>query len=455
MRRRLERDDSPGGERVDKKKEPSGLSRRDFLKAFGWAAGALAARPVLSGWESYAKTKGGAFKLGLLQPPSNVYPMLGKNVGTGIWLYLKQQGHRAAGLRVRLMKEEIGFGPNLARSKVRTLIEQDGVALVVGVLSTEVAARLRPIFEEARVPLLVSNAGADLVRDADRSPYLFYHSLGYWQASQAMGNWAAANLGKKAFVATSLYDGGYDSFLAFRLGFEAAGGEVLRTVGTHASSEGNGLEALYEEIRGTRPDFVCGFYSGQQAAEFVRGYKEAGLAGNVPLVGTAFAVDEGILETQGEAARGILSAFSWSRSLDNADRAGGGKAESEGGACDNQAFVEAFRELTGRPADAFAVLGYDTARLVLEAVNATEGDLGQLAQALRGIEFRGPRGLVRMDPRTQQARTPLYLREVRGRAGQLRNAVIGELAPLNELDGQIGSLQSNPKTGWLNAYMSV
>ena len=91
----------------------------------------------------------------------------------------------------------------MAIRKARELIERDKVDVVGGVVNSEVAADLRPIFEESRRVLIVTNVGANVVREADRSSHVFYNSLNYWQANRATGQWAADNLGRRAFVGHS------------------------------------------------------------------------------------------------------------------------------------------------------------------------------------------------------------------------------------------------------------
>ena len=319
------------------------------------------------------------------------------------------------GRRVELVKEQIGFGRTLAIRKARELIERDKVDVVVGVVNSEVAADLRPIFEESRRVLIVTNVGANVVREADRSSHVFYNSLNYWQANRATGQWAADNLGRRAFVASSLYDSGYDSVYAFRTGFESAGGEVVDTYTTHVPPDSGDPAPLIAAIKKAKPDVVFGCYCGEPAITFVRAYSKSGLAKRIPLVGSGFMVDDDILPAMGRAAQGIRTAFPWASSLQTPE---------------NEAFGVAYLESTGRPADSFAVLGYDTGRLIIEALNAVRGDEGQsqvLIDALERTAFDSPRGPLVMDRSTHNAGTPLYLREVRQRGNTVGNTVITKL----------------------------
>ena len=92
---------------------------------------------------------------------------------------------------------------------------------------------LRHTLNETRTPLIANTVGERIVTQAESSPYVFYNSLNYWQANKATGEWAAKNVGRKAFIAGSFYESGYDTVYAFRHGFEGTGGEVVGSYITH------------------------------------------------------------------------------------------------------------------------------------------------------------------------------------------------------------------------------
>ena len=240
-------------------------------------------------------------------------------------------------------------------------------------------------------------------------------------------------------MASSFYDSGYDSLYAFQLGFESAGGAVQSTKVTHIPAGAGDLHALMASIQRARPDLVFGAYSGPQASDFVRAYASAGLSARIPLLGSGFLVDESLLPEQGDAALGITTALPWARTLDLPA---------------NQAFMSAFQSFSGRPADPFAILGYDTAGLIAQCACNTNGP-EELRQALANASFESPRGAVRMDAALLEAEAPLYLREVRASHAGLENAVIGRLPAVPMENPQIAALRASLLTGWSNAYMYV
>ena len=75
-------------------------------------------------------------------------------------------------------------------------------------------------------------------------------------------------------------------------------------------------------------------------------------------------------------------------------------------------------------------VGYDTARVIVESLNAVEGntsDVDQLIDAVAGVEFPSPRGTFKFDAETHNVINPVYIREVQDVGGTLHNVVIDDL----------------------------
>jgi branched-chain amino acid transport system substrate-binding protein len=122
----------------------------------------------------------------------------------------------------------------------------------------------------------------------------------------------------------------------------------------------------------------------------------------------------------------------------------------------NRAFQSAFAFGTGRSADAFAVLGYDTAQLILNAAEAAGGDTADTLRAALGTaQFEGPRGQITMDTATQDSAGPLFLREVQQTGTGFHNIVVGELGAIANHDVRVEAARSDLRSGWLNAYLAI
>jgi branched-chain amino acid transport system substrate-binding protein len=384
-----------------------------------------------------------ALRIGVLLPQPLLYPDMGRNFLAGMQLYLSQVAGRAAGRAVELVIREYGVVPSLALEKARQLVADAQVDFVAGTIKPDIAAGLHPLLHERQVPFIVSDVSADVPRAGQPSPYVFRNSLGHWQSSWALGRWAARNVGRSAFIAASFYESGYDAIYAFQLGFESVGGTIVKTHITHLPSGSDDLAPLMAQIGAARPNLVYAAYSGQQAVDFVRAYAAARKLKQIPLLGSGFLVDESLLPAQDRAALNVRTALPWAGSL---------------GTLENRLFTRAYQAYTGRPADSFAVLGYDTSQMIVRAVNAVGGDTADfsaLVRALGSTAFASPRGSLSMDPATLDITGPLYLREVRRVRGALRNTVVAALDAPPAQDERLAELRDSLKTGWRNAYLCV
>lgn len=381
----------------------SRLTRRGFLRLAGLATGAV----VVPDWPG-----GHSLKVGVLLPTAVLYPAMGQNLVTGMRLYFGAAGHP-----VTFAIHEIGAGTASARRTSRALLEQGGVDVVVAVTGEHVAATLRPLYADHGVPLVVCNAGANVVRPDDQGTFLVFNSLKLWQSNWALGFWAGHHLGSRAVSALSFYDSGYDAPYLFRLGFEAAGGDLLETFVSHTPAGDGNLTPLLAAIRDAGPDFVYASYCGAQAVEFVQAYARSGLAGHIPLIGSAFLVDDrSVLPQLGSAALGIKTSLPWAAPVSGSE---------------DQAVLAAYPQQTGRSADSFAALGYDTAHLITRMM--AEG--------------------VHEAPR--ETGGPLFLREVRRHGLALANVVTAHLSSIAERDIQRAVAESSPKSGWLAPYLCL
>lgn len=412
------------------------FSRRGFLKLCGLAAVGSFSMPALNAAGRPTATTP-TLNVGLLLPSSSMHPDIGRSIRAGMHAYAG-----TAGMNIVLhpMEVEAGYGPALRA--VKQLLDR-GVDVLSGMIDVGVASMLRDVLRDSGIVLVAINAGANVPRHDEHSPYTYHITLNHWQANWTFGQWASTSIGSRAFMAVSFYESGYDAQYAFRHGFASANGTVVDSVVSHVPPARDTLRTVLARIEHVAPDFVYAAYAGDEAVEFVRAYADAGLAERIPLVGSTFLVDESLLPRQGHAALGIKSCFSWAGNQHTREY---------------QHFVNAYQRHTGAPVNAFALLGYDTAHALAEVVDALDGDLSRperVQRALAEVAFTSPRGSVRMDADTQSLESPLYVREVQQRDGTYRNVAIAELDPVHAADERVAELRSGIRTGWTNPYLGI
>jgi branched-chain amino acid transport system substrate-binding protein len=390
----------------------SGLTRRRLL---GGGAG------LLVGWPARpAVGQARPIKIGLVLPYSNVYAVLGESITAGMQMVFDREQWAVAGRRIELIKEDDEVNPQVGLRKTRKLIDSDGVDFLVGPVSSGVLAAIRDAVHQARRILLVANAGNDEISRERCSRYIFRTSFSNWQPNHPMGQWVAAHVGKQAWLIAPKYSAGFDMMKAFKETFVPAGGAVVGEDYTPFPVNED-FAPFLTKIRQAAPPVVYAFFSGSQAVRFVRQYQEFGLKATSRLCGAGFLTETDVLPAQGPAALGVITGHFYSTLLDNPA---------------NRRFVAEFRERFGRTPDGFAVQGYDTAQVIVQALRAVGGDTAntdRLIEAITRAEFDSPRGRFRFDPRTHNVIQPfIYVREVKEVGGELANVVIDRVANVRD-----------------------
>src|SRR4051794_2199436 len=213
------------------------LDRRRFIQLAGAGAAVAVAGPLVSNARA---ASGILLKVGVMVPTGSSYATMGKSLVDGLAMGFDDARSCATPVSATIMQRDVDRGFGGARATAQTLLD-DGADVVVAGISALTAARIGDLFSTRQAPLVVADVGAHVVQPAAKSAYVLYNSLLYWQASFSAAQWAAANFGKKAFVAASMCDSGYDTIYAFRRGFEAAGGTVVGDAVTHVNPADAGL----------------------------------------------------------------------------------------------------------------------------------------------------------------------------------------------------------------------
>ena len=408
------------------------INRRKFIHQTGLALGASALAPLLpvfdSSWTgSGEKSYNRKIKIGLLLPASFIYPEMADNFIAGINTFLCNKNHEK---NVTLLMQQTGYGSAAVTAKSEMLINEEKIDILAGIVSESVPGSLRSLLEDKRMYMIANHVGANIVRSHDHNPFIIHNSLNLWQSNYALGMWAAENLGKRALVVSSFYESGYDAQYAFNAGFESAQGKIIHTTITNLPSEMSATYRITDEIEKYQPDLVFASYSGQEAVEFVRIFKSSAKNHQIPLLGSAFTVDENILPHHEAAAEGIFSCMSWNPASSTPEF---------------QNFASAYREITGKTPDSFAIMGYETAALIEHAYTRSSGH----DTSLHIDGCTGPRGRFTRNKDTHMPEYPLYINKTSYCNNKLKNIPVRQINPVSP----VKPIYADLKTGWLNPYL--
>ncbi|MEM7344485.1 MAG: ABC transporter substrate-binding protein [Chloroflexota bacterium] len=391
------------------------FTRREFLKAAGVSAVALAGAPLLSSCGAFGGGASGPLKIGLLVPTSGNFGGYGSEITNGIKLWVDSMGGEIAGRPVEYVQEDTEGNPEVGLQKARKLVEQDNVDVMTGIVSSGVLMACRDYLHEAQKMFIVANAGANPISRGAKSPYIWRASFSNWMMGAKMGEWTANNVGKKAVGVFADYTAGHNERDSFVYHYTEAGGTIEDLVMVPFPGMGDPAPII-ADLANKDADFFYIFLPGGAGIGFFQAAVDFDLMSQIPMYANNAQTSEDILRVIGDPAEGIISSWLWGYVNDIPE---------------NNAFIEAYEGAYGLAPSSFSVQGYDAARVIstmLERVEGDTSDVDAMVGAMSGISFASPRGSFVLDEATQNPRQDWYLREVvRHTDGELHNKVLENL----------------------------
>jgi len=345
------------------------LKRFYFIVAIA-AAGALALT------SAQAQDK---LKVGVLTTLSGPPAVLGGQLRNGFQLAVKTMGNKLGGRDVEVIVQDDELKPDVAVSKVKAFVERDKVDFVVGpIFSNILQAIMKPVTDSGTI-LISPNAGTSNFAGRECNANFFVTSYQNDQSHEVLGRYAQDKGMKKVFLMAPNYQAGKDAMAGFKRYFK---GEIADEVYVPLGQLDYSAELT--KIAAAQPDAIFVFVPGGMGVNFVKQFRQAGLADKITFL-SAFTVDESTLPAQQDAALGFFGGANWAPNLDNPQ---------------NKAFVAAYeKEYNAVPAT-YAFQAYDAALLIDSALKATKGstaDKNALRAALAKADFKSLRGAFKFN----------------------------------------------------------
>jgi len=380
----------------------------------------------LIGWlgvAALAFTVGGAaqaesVKIGVVLPFSGANADLGHQIDKAFDLYVKLHAKDIAPHTVQIIKRDEGPPTGAVAKTVTTeLITNDKVQLVTGFVFSPSAIALAPVITQAKVPMVIANAGTAWITNL--SPYIVRLSFSMWHPAFPMGAYAHDKVGcKTAAVAYTDFPPGKDSVEAFTKGFEKAGGKIALSIPMGSPVQVPDFTPFFQRIKDAKPDCMYVFIpSGAHATGVMKAYGELGLRkAGVKLIGPMDLIPDNKLQDMGDAAIGTIVMGHYAVDLANAQ---------------NKAFNEEWHKAYGKDSytDFMSADGWDTMHAIFDTIKKLNGDLAdgaKVVEAMKGWSADGPRGHVMIDPATRDIVQDEHAMEVyRKPDGKLGEKILG------------------------------
>jgi branched-chain amino acid transport system substrate-binding protein len=367
------------------------VSRRTFVRGM---AGAVAVE-IVAAPHVLAQSKA-PIRIGNINSYTGGLAYAGENNLNGMKVYFDSIDWTVAGRKIELIKEDDQFNPQIGLQKARKLVESDKVDLIVGIQASNVALAVLNYMKQQKAFYVVSGAGTDAIT-WDRYAYLFRTSVSALQLSGPMAHYVYDNLGKEVVTTASDYAGGRDVIAQFKGPYIAKGGKLLKEIWPPLGTQD--FSPYLTDIKSINPPVTYDFMPGADCVRFIQQYSEFGLQEKMPFTGFT-AIDSQTVSALGKAAIGIMSAITYTDTLDNPQ---------------SKAFAADFKAKYQYAPDLFADYGYVSAKALGEALTAIDGDSSnkdKLAEAMSKVSFNAPRGPFRMDPATHNPIQNVYIAQV-------------------------------------------
>jgi len=349
-------------------------------------------------------------KIGFFAPLSGFAAQTGKDMLAGLEFYLKQQGGTVAGRKIVLITEDTEAKPAVALTKVRKLVEKDGVHILMGGLMASTGYALQPYVDGKKIPTLYPVMAPDDLTQRKRAKWIVRTGWASSQPSHPFGDYAYKELGLRKIVTIGFdYAFGWEVIGGFQKTFEDAGGKIIQKIWVPV---GNRDYAPFLPQIDKDADAVFALLFGAGALQFVKQYEEFGLKDKLPLLGGGTTTDEHVLPSMGDEALGIITALHYSAAIDTPA---------------NRKFTAPYKEFAGKSASYYSEAFYTGGRWAIEAMKAIDGNVEDRNALLAALQNQNltdvPRGPLRISDYGNPIEN-IYIRKVERVDGELQNTVI-------------------------------
>ena len=313
-------------------------------------------------------------KIGFMAELSGPQGALGQDQYDAFMMVVERNGGKLGGVPVEIIKEDSQLKPEVATQIVDKLIEKDKVPIITGITFSNVMMAVNKKITDREVFVIGSNAGPAPIAGAQCSPYSYVVSWQNDNQAEVVGKYATDKGYKRVIGMAPNYQAGKDFIAGFKRFYK---GEVIDEIYTPLNQPD--FSAELAQVAAKNPDAVYVFYPGGLGVNFVRQYKQAGLAGKVPLLSTSTA-DGSTLPAQKDDALGVISGTFWGPDFNNPV---------------SLKFVEDFEKKFGRIPSQYAAQSYDAALLLDSAIAKVKGNVGDkkaFQAALKAADFKSVRG---------------------------------------------------------------
>lgn len=310
------------------------------------------------------------------------------------------------GRKIRVITEDDQSKAEEAANAVTKLINQNNVVAILGEVASSSSLAAAPICQANKIPMITPSSTNPKVTEV--GDYIFRMCFIDPYQGEAMANYLSKQAGMKTAAILidnkSDYSTGLASF--FERTFVANGGRIVSKA-SYAQGDSD-FRSQLTNIKSSNPEviFVPGYYNdiGQIALQA----RDLGM--KQPLAGGDGWESPKLIEIGGDALEGCF--YSNHYHIDDPSPA-------------VREFVQKYKERFGQDPDSLAALGYDSTRVLAEAIKrAGTTDSAKLRDAIAATQnFSGVTGMINLGPDRNPIGKKLAILEIKNKQLTLKATV--------------------------------
>jgi urea transport system substrate-binding protein len=363
----------------------------------------LAAFLLLSGCSSQkagetgaAKESGDVIKVGILHSLSGTMAISEVSVRDAELMAIEEINAKGGVLGKKIqpvIEDGASDWPTFAE-KAKKLLQNDKVATVFGCWTSASRKAVLPVFEQNNGLLWypVQYEGMEA------SPNIFYTGAAPNQQIVPAVDWLLKNKGKKFFLIGSDYVFPRTANQIIKAQLAASGGELVAEEYTPLGY--TDYSTIVNKIKAAQPDVVFNTLNGDSNVAFFKQLKDAGISAQDISTCSVSVAEEEIRGIGADNMKGHLVSWNYYQTTDTPE---------------NQQFVANYKKKYGqdRVTDDPIEAAYDAVYLWAAAVEkAGSTDVEKVKAAAKGLEFKAPEGLVKIEGENQHLWKPVRIGEV-------------------------------------------
>jgi branched-chain amino acid transport system substrate-binding protein len=323
-------------------------------------------------------------RIGFITPISGTFSADGDFMRQGFEMYLEKVNYQVAGRKIQVVNEDDKTDPRTGLIKARRLVEEDKVHMIAGVMASNVAYAIKDYVVDNKIPLIITNAGADDLTSRDFSPYVFRSSFTNSQTGHVFGDWAYKKGYRRLTVLTSDYSAGYEHIGSACKVFKDAGGTIVEEI--YAPLGTMDFAPYLSRIGPDKTDGVICFLAGVDSLNAVKQFAQYGLKGKVALFSLGSFMEH-LLPGMGDAALGVVDSHQYMPSYNLKTK-------------EHLEFVNTYKKKYNKPVNFVCEGSYVGAQLIVKALESIKGnveDKNAFLKAMEAVDIVAPRGPVKLD----------------------------------------------------------